>query len=125
MKYPKVIIPGQCPAKSNCYKIVARGGHASLAKQAALKAYEEMFMWRCSLRGTKAAPLINTPFRIDMDVFFRTKANDVDNSLKIVLDTLQHSCHAIRNDNLCAEIHVRKFIDKVNPRIEFTIEEIY
>lgn len=124
MKYPRIVIPGQVPAKSNCYHIVTRNGHGSLAKQPKLKAYEETFLWRCCLRGTKERPLITVPFRIDLDVYFRTKANDVDNSLKIVLDILQHSCHAISNDNLCAEIHVRKFIDRDNPRLEFTIEEI-
>lgn len=82
-------------------------------------------MWRCPLRGTKERPLIKTPFRIDLDVYFRSKANDVDNCLKIVLDTLQRNCNAIANDNLCAEIHVRKFVDKENPRIEFELEELY
>lgn len=124
MKYPRIIIPGQTPAKSNCYKIVDRNGHGSLAKQQKLKDYEELFLWRCSLRGTKERPLITVPFSIRIDVFFRSKANDIDNSLKIVLDILQHQCHAIKNDNLCAEIYVRKFVDKINPRIEFEIEEI-
>ncbi len=124
MKYPRITIPGQTPAKSNCYKIVTRNGHGSLAKQQKLKDYEEQFLWRCSLRGTKERPLISVPFKIDIDVYFRSKANDIDNSLKIVLDTLQHQCHAIKNDNLCAGIHIRKFVDKDNPRIEFRIEEI-
>lgn len=125
MKYPRIIIPGQTPAKSNCYKIITRNNHSSLAKQPVLKAYEEAFVWRCPLRGTKDKPLINVPFKIHLDVYFRSKANDVDNCLKIVLDTLQHCCHVIRNDNLCAEIHVRKFVDKNFPRIEFEIEELY
>lgn len=125
MKYPRVIIPGQTPAKSNCYRIIARNGHGSLAKHPGLKAYEEAFVWRCPLRGSKTRPLICVPFRIDLDVYFRTKANDIDNCLKIVLDTLQKCCYAIKNDNLCAEIHVRKFVDKENPRIEFEIEELY
>lgn len=124
MKYPRIIIPGQTPAKSNCYKIIERKGHSSLAKQQKLIAYEEAFLWRCSLRGTKERPLITVPFKIEVDVFFRSKANDIDNSLKILLDILQHQCHAIKNDNLCAEIHIRKFVDKDNPRIEFEIEEI-
>lgn len=124
MRYPRIVIPGQTPAKSNCYKIITRDGHGALAKQQKLKDYEEAFLWRCSLRGSKEKPLIKVPFRIELDVFFRTKANDIDNSLKIVLDILQYSCHAISNDNLCAEIHVRKFIDRENPRLEFVIEEI-
>lgn len=124
MKYPRITIPGQAPAKSNCYKIITTAGHGSLAKKKRLKEYEEWFMWRCPLRGTKERPLISVPFSITADVYFRTMSNDLDNCLKIILDTLQHRCHAIKNDNLCAGINVRKFVDKNNPRIEFEIEEI-
>jgi Holliday junction resolvase RusA-like endonuclease len=40
-----------------------------------------------------------------------------------LLDCLQQ-CKAIKNDRYCVEIHGRKLINKADPRIEFTIEEI-
>lgn len=46
--------------------------------------------------------------------------SDIDNSLKIQLDALQHA-KAIKNDNLCVKVVAEKFIDKVNPRVEFKI----
>ena len=48
---------------------------------------------------------------------------DLDNAFKILLDCLQ-GCKTIKNDRQCVEIVARKLIDKENPRVEFTIEEI-
>ena len=33
------IIRGQIPSKSNCYKVIKKNGHASLAKQKVLEEY--------------------------------------------------------------------------------------
>ena len=48
---------------------------------------------------------------------------DLDNSLKCLLDCLQ-TCKAIKNDRNCVKIVANKYIDKNNPRIEFTIVEV-
>ena len=55
---------------------------------------------------------------------YQQSSCDLDNSLKIILDVLQKPCYVIDNDNQCAEIHARKLIDRINPRIEFTIEPL-
>ena len=122
MKYPRITIHGQPPSKSN-RKGITKTGH--YYKPNTVKLYEDAFFLQCPLRGTTSNPLIKTPFAIHADVFFRSNAVDLDNSLKVLLDILQSKCHVIRNDNLCAEIHVRKFVDKSDPRIEFELEEIY
>ena len=118
-KYPRQIIHGQPPSKSNCYKVITIRGHGSLGKTTALKKYEESFFMQCSLRNA----MISHRFKLIADVFFRSDQPDLDNAFKVVLDCLQ-SCKAIKNDRLCAEIHARKLIDKENPRVEFTIEEL-
>ena len=117
--YKKQIIRGKIPSKSNCYKIITINGHSSLAKQKALKEYEKSFFLQCSIRGE----MISNYFRLNLDVFYENMRPDLDNSFKILLDSLQ-SCKSIKNDRYCVEIHARKLIDKENPRIEFTIEEI-
>lgn len=119
MKHEQVIY-GQIPSKSNCYKIVTLCGHGSLAKTAALKEYEKKFYLQC---GAYRDRNIGCFFKLDVDVFFQSNQPDLDNSLKCLLDCLQ-GCKAIKNDRLCTEIHARKFIDKNNPRIEFTIVEV-
>ena len=112
-------IYGQVPSKSNSYKIITISGHSSLAKTKALKDYERKFYLQCPLRGEEIAE----PFAIDMDVYYNSNRPDLDNAFKIVLDCLQ-LCKAIKNDRYCYEIHARKLVDKVNPRIELSITKL-
>lgn len=114
-----VTIHGQPPSKSNCYKVINKFGHGSLAKTKALKEYEEKFFMQCPLRKA----MISHRFKFTIDVYFKSDQPDLDNAFKVVLDCLQQ-CQAIKNDRLCAEIHARKLIDKENPRVIFSIEEL-
>lgn len=52
--------------------------------------------------------------------FYENKRPDLDNCLKVVLDCLQE-CKAIKNDRDCVKVVAEKFIDKMNPRIEFEL----
>ncbi|NDV46246.1 RusA family crossover junction endodeoxyribonuclease [Paludibacter sp. 221] len=113
-------ILGNCPSKSNCYKIVTIGGHGSLAKTSALKKYEDNFYIQCNLyRNVNITGYVE----LYIDVFYPSQRSDLDNSLKIVLDCLQ-KCKAIANDNKVVKIVARKFLDKNNPRIEFELKAI-
>lgn len=62
-------------------------------------------------------------FALKINVFNATQKPDLDNAFKVVLDCLQ-SCKAITNDRNCVKIEAEKFVDKLNPRIEFVIEEV-
>ena len=117
-RYPKQVIYGDIPSKSNSYKIIVTAGFHRLGKTKAVKEYEQKFFLQCSLRNAK----ITGRFRIDVDCFHSSDRKDLDNSFKLLLDCLQQ-CKAIKNDRFCVEIHGRKLIDKENPRIEFTIKE--
>lgn len=114
------IIHGQCPSKSNSYRVVRIAGHGSLAKGKGLKEYEKNFFLQC---GKYRNAKIEGYFELYIDVYFTTQSHDLDNTLKIVLDCLQ-TIRAIKNDNRCVKIVAQKFIDKMDPRIEFTIKEI-
>lgn len=118
MKHEQVIL-GQPPSKANTYRIITIKGHGSLCKTPVLKAYEEKFYLQCGYRNRN----ISGFFELYVDVYFHSNQPDLDNSLKVVLDCLQ-SCHAIKNDRNCVKIVANKFIDKLNPRIEFTIVEV-
>ena len=113
-----ITIFGNAPSKSNCYKIIKKGKHMSLAKTPALKKYEEAFFMQV---GRYRGALIDAYFKFSIDVYYPSNRSDLDNSLKVVLDCLQTS-KVIKNDNKCTEIHARKFIDKKNSRIEIKIE---
>ena len=116
----KQVILSSVPSKSNSYKIITLQGHASLAKTPALKAYEKSFYLQCNKYRNKN---IKGLFELHLDVYNSSQRPDLDNSFKICLDLLE-ACKAIENDRNCVKIVAQKFVDKVNPRIEFTIKEI-
>lgn len=113
------VILGKVPSKSNSYKVVTIKGHGSIAKTEEMKAYERSFYLQCKHRGAK----ISGMFSIKLNVFFPSQRQDLDGSLKAILDCFQ-KCEVIKNDRSCVDIHARKFIDKENPRIEYLIEEL-
>ena len=115
----EVVIYGSVPSKSNSYKIITIGGHASLAKTPAMKEFEKRFYLQCGYRNRN----IQGFFELYADVYFQSNQPDLDNSLKGLLDCLQ-TCKAIKNDRNCVKIVANKYIDKNNPRIEFTIVEV-
>lgn len=116
----EAIIYGSIPSKSNQYKIITLAGHGSLAKTSAMKEFEKKFYLQCGAYRNKN---INGFFELYADVYFQSNQPDLDNSLKGLLDCLQ-MCKAIKNDRNCVKIVANKFIDKTNPRIEFTIVEV-
>lgn len=115
-----VTIPGTCPSKSNCYRIITVAGHSSLGKTKALKEYERTFYLTM---GQYRNAGIQGLFSLEMRVYFPTLAHDLDNALKVILDCLQAG-GAIRNDNRCVRIVAEKFIDKACPRVELRITDL-
>ena len=116
----KQVILGQIPSKSNNYRVIKIKGHSSLAKTDALKAYEKSFYLQCNIYRNKN---IKGLFELHLDVYNGSQRPDLDNSFKILMDSLE-ACKAIENDRNCVKIVAQKFVDKTNPRIEFTIKEI-
>src|SRR5574344_2788433 len=114
------IIQGKVPSKSNSYKVITLYGHGSIAKQKGLKEYEKSFYLQCDKYRNK---MISGLFELYIDVYDESQRPDLDNALKIILDCLQ-GCKAIKNDRNCTKIIANKFIDKTNPRIEFTLNEV-
>lgn len=114
------VVYAQIPSKSNQYRIVTIGGHASLAKTSAMKEFEKKFFLQC---GAYRDAGITGFFELYVDVYFQSNQPDLDNSLKGLLDCLQ-TCRAIKNDRNCVKIVACKFIDKLNPRLEFTLREV-
>ena len=117
MDYGWQTIMMQVPSKSNSYRIITLGGHASLAKTTALKTFESAFYMQC---GHYRNLNIDKHFEFYAKVYYPSMRSDIDNSLKILLDSSQKA-KIIKNDNLCVKVVAEKFIDKLNPRVEFKI----
>lgn len=124
-KHPQIIF-GSIPSKSNCYRIVTfrskdplKKSHATLAKTKELAKYEKDFILQCQHYRNA---FITGEFEIEVDVYYPNDRSDLDNSLKVLLDLLQ-KVRAIHNDNKCVRIVANKYLDKSNPRIEFTLKK--
>ncbi len=116
----KGVVLGQCPSKSNSYKIIKIGKKYSLGKTKKLREYENSFILQTiKLRNL----LISKEFRFEVNIYYDSKRPDLDNSFKAILDCLQ-KIKCVKNDNLCVEVIGRKYKDKNNPRIEFSIVEL-
>lgn len=113
-------IYGNCPSKSNSYKIIYLKGKPALSKTTALQEYENKFYIQCNQYRNAN---ITGYFELYLKVYYPSERPDLDNSLKIILDCLQ-KIKAIKNDNKCVKIIAEKFLDKNNPRIEFQITKI-
>ena len=109
----KYIINGDCPSKSNQYKVIRLGNRCGLGKQKALKDYENSFMIQLSQYNYE---IIEEEFKFVIDVYYSSRRKDLDNSFKVVLDCLQKA-ELIKNDNKCIEIQARKLLDKEKPSI--------
>jgi len=64
---------------------------------------------------------INGAVCVRLVVYFPTKAGDLDNRAKCVLDCLQGVAFA--NDNQVTELHMLRRVDKHNPRVEVVVSE--
>ena len=114
------VIYGKIPAKANHYQAVGGNSNRRIIKDETIRAYEQSFMCQCRVYKDMQ---IDSPFMLQVTVYYDTNVCDLDNSLKTLLDCLQYA-HAIENDNTCAEISARKIVDRQHPRIMFAIEEI-
>lgn len=116
----KEIIFGQVVAKANSYLAVGGSAGRHIIKNDRIRAYEREFVRQCRIYKGR---MISHRFKLLIAVYQRSTRFDLDNSLKTVLDCLQQA-KAITDDNMCYSIHAEKRIDKYNPRIVFTLEEI-
>lgn len=120
MDYGWQTIIGQVPSKANMYRVITKDGHGSLGKAEALKAYEKSFyMQSGKYRNLK----IDGYFEFYAKVYYPSMRQDIDNSLKALLDCLQYT-KTIVNDNKCVKVVAEKFVDKLNPRVELKIVTI-
>lgn len=83
------VIFGQVPSKSNSYRIIKTNGHSSLSKTPATRKYEQSFYMQC---GRYREHMIDSYFKIDIDVYLPNMSHDIDNCAKVVWI----ACKAVR-----------------------------
>jgi crossover junction endodeoxyribonuclease RusA len=70
---------------------------------------------------TNGLEMLSGDVAIRLDVYREAKRGDLDNRIKVLLDSLQGILYA--DDKQIVEIHARQFDDKHNPRVEVEILE--
>ncbi len=116
----KEIIFGIFVSKTNHYQSVPDGMSGSrIILDEVYRKYQTNFLSQIQVYKDR---LINSPFILYADVYYISNRFDLDNSIKSLLDLLQDA-NAITNDKLCIEIHAKKHLDRINPRVEFSIVE--
>jgi len=68
---------------------------------------------------SQGAQVLEGPIAVTVDVYRPRRAGDLDNRIKVVLDTLNGV--AWRDDDQITELHMRRFDDKAKPRLEVVI----
>ena len=101
------------PPSSNRYWRVANN---RTYKSAEAKQYQELVGWTVKAAGVQ--PLAGN-VSIKVNIYRPRKSGDLDNRLKIVIDSLNGI--AYEDDRQIVEIHARRFDDKNNPRVEIEV----
>lgn len=107
-----IVLP--LPPSANRYWRNFRG---RMVVSAEARAYKEQAAWLAKAGG---AQLLDGALCLSVDIFRQRKAGDLDNKLKVILDSLQGVFYA--NDSQIVEIHARLFDDKKNPRAVVSVE---
>lgn len=81
------------------------------------RAYRAKVGWICA--GKKLRPL-EGPVAVAVAVYRPAKRGDLDNALKILLDSLRG--YLFRDDAQVVEIQAIRYEDKANPRVEVRVE---
>lgn len=109
------------PRKSNSRQIVRskKTGKPMVIKSKKALAY--CLDFAIQMLQYKPYPCLEGDVELKVDIFYRTRKNDL--SVELLLDLIQ-KVKLIKNDRQIRAIHAHGKIDKENPRVEFELEEI-
>ena len=105
-----MIIELPYPPSSNRYW---RNWRGRMVVSSEAKAYKQEAAWLAKVAG---AELIDGDVALTMRVYRPAKRGDLDNAIKITLDSLQGILY--ENDSQIVRIVAERFDDKHNPRVE-------
>jgi Holliday junction resolvase RusA-like endonuclease len=122
-------VDGNPLSQNRAWRIVTIRGRGTLAKT------KESKVWQLAIAGASAAALEplsrwDGKVRVDMDVHFDSMRPDLDGPVKLALDALQgvkppksllREGGCIVNDRQVQELRVRRFTDKIEPRLEVRV----
>lgn len=102
------------PRLNSLYRPVKRGRIVLSAEGKAYKAYVRAMVY--------GAEKLTGAVAVSMRVYRGRKAGDIDSFQKAVLDAFSGTVY--EDDGQIVELHVWRFDDKANPRVEVTVEAV-
>lgn len=115
----KITLTGAPPTTSSIYKYRNAGKFIQGYMSGEGKAKKEEY--RYEMMAQKKGLFMTEPFSLVLTFFFKDcRKRDVDNFNKLVLDAGTGTLW--EDDSLIDDLHIFKFIDKENPRVELTIK---
>jgi Holliday junction resolvase RusA-like endonuclease len=127
----KLVIYGQSYSKSNSRIFSYRNGKPLLFKNQKVAKYVEDARQQL-IPQLKTHRVYLGSVKLKADIYYKTKLSDLDISL--VQDILQQEVDkrynivlfrgVYKNDRQIMELHLRKFHDKENPRVEIEVSEL-
>lgn len=115
-----LIIKGNPPSKSNCYRVGKAGNRCIMFKGKQLKEYEASFAAQVPEDCKQG---FEGDLMVVMHCYFSSRRPDLDNAAKCCLDQLQ-ATGVILNDRQVMRLFMRKYLDKENPRVEILIDQM-
>ena len=118
------VVMGNCASLKNSRRLFRnrRTGQAQFARSKSATTFMDAFVLQVPLkyRNLKLGSL-TAPLRLLATVFYQSRRSDLD--ISAVMDGLQ-AAGVIANDRFIIEQHLFAEVDKDNPRVEITIEEL-
>ena len=110
----KIILTGTPPSTQHIYR--HKGFRVYMTREGMDK--KEQYQWEIKAQYKKS--LITKKFGLIMEFYFPDdRKRDLDNFNKLILDS--GAGIAWEDDDLISEMHLYKFVDKKNPRVELEI----
>ena len=96
-------------------------GSGNFYKSAEARAWEEESLYKLMEQHVNQKPLLSGALVVNLSFHFK-KDRDIDSSIKILLDLLQGRIYI--NDNQIQFLHVYKYKDIKDPRVEVRISTL-
>lgn len=116
----KIILSGQPLSTQSIYKTHCKGRFPTLYMTREGKAKKEDYQWQAKSQHKKSG-ILTSPLSLEIDLYFKDKRkHDIDNFNKLILDSLEGII--FKDDSQIEELKIRKFYDKLDPRVEVIIK---
>ena len=114
-----IVLKGRPQSTNHLYKVTFKGSYPHMYMTADGKATKESYIWQTKVQWKKG--VLKGDIKLDIKLYFQDKRRrDWDNYHKIAMDALEGI--VFEDDRQIQDVHVRKYLDKDNPRIEIYVK---